>query len=142
MSDDTPKRNRDLFYRIADQIEKEPTSYDQGFWCVTQAEYIEELRFEVEFGDATQEKLDRALDVPASECGTVACVAGWACFLTSGSTMVPLDGWTRSARELLGLSSQEADLLFCDTWKPRPGLTVPEALRKLGDGASVEEVSA
>lgn len=42
----------------------------------------------------------------------------------------------------MGISNPDAYVLCASNWKPRPGLTVPEALRLIADGASVGEVSA
>jgi hypothetical protein len=50
---DTPTRNRDLFYAIAELVEQDPERHDQNVW-----------------------------ERPVPEaCGTIACVAGWACIL-------------------------------------------------------------
>lgn len=43
---------------------------------------------------------------------------------------------------LLGLSEADATKLYSQYWKPRPDLTVPQALRLIADGESVSEVSA
>ena len=49
---------------------------------------------------------------------------------------------SRAARGLLGLSKTEAEVLFFSSWEPSEGLTVPQALRLIGDGEPVEEVTA
>ena len=45
------------------------------------------------------------------------------------------------ARKLLGLSKEEAKVLFDSNWLPRDDMSVQDALRKLADGASVESVT-
>lgn len=120
------KRNKELFYKIADKIEAEPERYDQDTWGAQTA------------------------------CGTAHCVAGWAanlegCRATGGlgapswGLVIPPNGEIQSVRYFamgaLGLTEEEADNLFCATWVPRLGLSVPEALRLLGEGVDLESVS-
>jgi hypothetical protein len=42
----------------------------------------------------------------------------------------------------LGLTSDEGRVLFNQAWAPASGLTVPDALRRLADGASLLGVSS
>jgi hypothetical protein len=81
--------NRELADRIIEQIETHPEQWDQGNWSTF-----------------------------SSECGTVCCVAGWACEL-SGIQTIPWSGVTTlegrikdTARHLLGLDVYQADSLF------------------------------
>lgn len=111
--------NTTLFLQIAERIEEKPELYNQ------------------------------ALISCRTECGTAYCIGGWAMFLSYGETYCALIsepdeslGEIKSARELLGLDFDSADMLFVGSWKPRPGLTVPEALREIANGKSVSEVSA
>jgi len=46
------------------------------------------------------------------------------------------------AQRLLGLTDNEADVLFDAEWAPRSGMTVPEALRLLADGVFLSEVTS
>lgn len=110
------ERNTELFFAVAEQIEKDPDGYYQQKWC-----------------------------------GTRKCVAGWAVCLADGVQYDSVsdleaahnDGWVLAiAAELLGLEFTDADALFDLYWKPHDGLSVPDALRKIGKGASIEDVSA
>lgn len=136
---EAPTRNTDLFNDIADKVENEPEAYDQSTW----------------------------LEPSKNECGSRGCIAGWAVAL-SGDAVHNSDGTLRGgvksryidladgrsqfiqevipfdifARESLGLSGDEANHLFAGTWKPKSWLGVPGALRALGRGASIEDVTA
>ena len=128
-------RNKELFYRIADHIEMHPELYDQVVWRE---------------------------QVP---CGTVHCVAGTAVALEWSESawrhdpdddpelnpvmdfavVDPATGHrvpvSRAAQRLLGLSEAEAEVLFFSSWEPSDGLTVPQALRLIGNGSLVDEVT-
>lgn len=127
------KRNRELFYKIAAQLDREPESYDQETWGRREAK---------------------------TPCGTAHCVAGWAAALGGYKSSTKDSSWSfvvtpeqlklpTSKRmlvsrnvetlgaELLGLTEGEADALFDCGWEPGPRETVPEALRAIGDGAPV-----
>ena len=106
------ERNEQLFRDVADAIEREPRRYDQRF-----------------------------LDIP-TDCGTAHCIAGWGRVLAT---------WEHSGYEvhaLFGLTEDEAwgdydrSGLFCSYWRPHDGLSVPDALREIGEGAAIEDVSA
>jgi hypothetical protein len=112
--------NSELFRKVADKIENQPELYCQA--------HIDDY----------------------TECGTAHCIAGWAHFLTYGDTYAGLDKadyrpedsrHILSAQELLGIDNLSLKL-FHPQWKPREGLTVPQALRMIADGATVSEVSA
>ena len=118
------ERNEELFRQVADAIEEHPESYDQTSY------------------------------IAKTKCGTVACIAGWA------TTLVKFNGNALAAHEwhydrdtgvdelhdcasaALGLMDDEASELFNETWHPHDGLSVPDALRKIGEGAAIEDVSA
>lgn len=125
-------RNRELFYQIADLIEKHPEQYDQQTW-----------------GSET-------------ECGTAHCIAGHACLLSGLKPLIRINDsadysrffpaganqaekpfeWQNVdhlAKKLLGLEREEAWILFDTMWVPPEGQTVPQALRAIGDGAEIEE---
>lgn len=99
--------------RVADAIEQHPEQYDQSDWKTKQS------------------------------CGTNSyCVAGWAqhlCFPRQEFSEVttPL-----CAAKLLALTEDEAVALFSATWEPHEGLSVPDALREIAGGATIEDVSA
>lgn len=46
----------------------------------------------------------------------------------------------QAGAKLLGISSDEAAYLFHYDWRPQTSLSVPEALRKIGEGHSVYDV--
>lgn len=104
--------------------------------------------------------------ISVTECTTRACLAGHTVmrahyqprvtnsFGPSGNTLDLNWNWVRKskksknfrhvsgvARKLLGLSKEEAKVLFDSYWKPRQGLSVQDALYELADGASVESIT-
>ena len=110
-----PTPNADLAYRVLDQIDAYPKSWDQGLWV----------------GESP-------------ECGTIACFAGWACLLSDVSMrdeFVLIDGEEihveEAAESLLGIGHEdlmEHGDLFCglnsrerlgqlvaEIFGPRPG---------------------
>ena len=161
-------RNKELFYKIAEVIEKNPNSYNQTSWFQIydnegRPVYAEYFPF-----DAPEVNL----------CNSAFCIAGWAEHLEG---LVPLHNYSTEwvdpkylpedikkvrldlvkiarlennlrdnnqlvrvkvdAAERLGLTGPEADWLFCEYWLPRNPLTVSEALRRIGDGESIRELT-
>jgi hypothetical protein len=134
---DNPVRNTELFYRIADMIEYFPEMYDQSVW-----------------GE----------EAPGTPCGTAFCIAGHAAhetgfiaptrtygsrvtqdwinveFAVDDDTVVTETTPTIGRLEL-GLTPAEAEYLFHEDWCPVDGITVPEALRMIGRGEYISEVS-
>lgn len=127
-------RNTELFYRLADIIELFPEHYDQEQWSDT-----------------------------VGECGTSHCVAGWAAAeagyqpdrwtSTNGFEVIEWawvtrkswEGYTapieRVAGAELGLTSMESEWLFHAGMLPYPPCTtVPEVLRRAGDGERLTEL--
>lgn len=112
------ERNRELFEKIAAQIEETPHLWDQDT-----------------FADE-------------GKCGTVMCVAGWATHFTCGLTTHPEDpeslmpangeGFADHAAEVLGLDRYETSDLFFGMWDQvldhDPGAAA-EFLRAIGRGA-------
>lgn len=130
--DNFPIRNTDLFEAIADEIKFFPDSYDQEQW----GEDVEKPTL----------------------CGTAFCVAGHAGHLTGWHpTEDPYDEDTLNFEELwsrgakvdapsvgsieLGLTNIEANILFVGNWQPIEELSVHKALRKLGKGAKLSDVT-
>ena len=80
------KRNKELFFEIADIMDFEPHKYNQGTWGVFAPDADQEMAFQKKHhvfpkngyltpgsdDDGRWEEL---------ECGTAMCVAGWACQL-------------------------------------------------------------
>jgi hypothetical protein len=94
--------NVELLQRVKAHILEDPNRYDQWIWIVD--------------GLVPGEKL-----VPAGrivpECGTVACIAGWAIILGNPHSNTDLPGsWSffieHKATELLGISDSQASMLF------------------------------
>lgn len=126
--------NTELLLKVANAIEKYPELYDQET-----------------YGD---------VEVNNTSCGTTACIAGWACALEGyyptvidtrfSYEKVSKEPYTEyydgldthfTAVSILGLDNGDAEELFSAYWMPRDDLTVPEALRKIANGASIEEVT-
>lgn len=143
-------RNEELFYKIAAAIEERPMAWNQNAWVAYLNPETGESRSEVRV-----EQLDEW-------CETSYCIAGWAMHLTSDKPLEFLqnDGWGEEetididwkgdifdkARNLLGLSDEEAHLLFLggfhqsDRLMPRHPETVAEvadALRAIGRGETL-----
>lgn len=120
--------NADLMYQVIDQIDAHPELWDQGYWFTV------------------------------TDCGTAACVAGWACLL-SGDKPFPLlqkledlpvgelvsyvdvKGWQVWARDraqkLLGITDGQADALFnAENTREDLGRLVPEIFGPRPGGAS------
>lgn len=123
---ETLTRNSDLLRAVARQIREHPETYNQHVWA----------------------------------CGTQACIAGWAVLLSGGRIGSANDTWGESvldhafldddevgehvgdaAERLLGLTADEATVLFAGFWEPLAELTVPEALEKIADGADIFAIS-
>lgn len=80
--------------KILDIIIEDPDRWDQGVW------YAESPLHEG--GDHTY------------ECGTQACVAGWATVLTAGRKILSATSYFESGRKALGLNYYQACWLFDD----------------------------
>lgn len=119
-------RNEELFLAVAAVIEEKPNRYRQDVWYA---------------------RRDR--------CGTTACIAGWAAAIAikNGDVNRARKAWDDPTSEdffdpqdvagkALGLTDDEREKLFDGSWKPHDGLSVPDALRKIGEGAEIEDVSA
>ena len=157
------KRNRKLFYQIADITETYPERYEQCAWGF--ASIPEHPGVQV----PSMETMDRVIyDGNEYACGTAHCIAGWALTLSKTAKPVSYPVWNRLgdtilrtsfdwstvqlengnvrgiiewAADELGLSIDEANDLFSGGWMPRQDLSVGDALRLIGDGASIYEVS-
>lgn len=118
----------DLIRAVADAIEADPESYEQDT-----------------FGEKTK-------------CGTAFCICGQASWLLgrarfylnsknvwrfgteAGELHFP-NGEVYTIGNLMGISRDDADCLFDMFWIPREPMTVPEALRSLADGTSVQDIT-
>ncbi len=125
-----PERNPDLFREVGARIAAEPKLYNQ-------------------------KRYSRSTD-----CGTAYCIAGWVGQVLieqspqvysrakgDHDSIVIKTGRNRSikhvgviAAEELGLNEEEASILFDSLWEPAEGLTVEEALVKIGNGADISEM--
>lgn len=115
--------NAELFRKIADVIEREPNLYDQ-----------------TEFGFGSNNDDAKACHhIPPEQvnaCGTSHCIAGWAVALTPPAKRPDADVFY-AAKELLGLSINDAADLFWSAWKPPSEMTVPQYLREVADRGEV-----
>lgn len=124
-----------LLEAVADHIESNPDSYDQGSWG-----YIIEK-------PSAHANISIIEQMGLNACGTRGCIAGWAVALNVNEPQVR-DAFSKGlfdvgdmAQRLLNLESYEADILFNEVWEPAVGMSVPEALRQLAKGAEIEEVT-
>lgn len=90
-----------------------------------------------------------------TDCGTKACIAGWAAFLNGWKPQAIEKTWSWDflerdsekddvhdiAIEVLGITRGEAEILFDQDWEPAEGMTVPDALKKLAGGEPIENVT-
>lgn len=109
------RRNGDLFRKVANQIERFPDNYVQ--------------------------------------CDTRECIGGWALALSGcvypdrrrylWSDSASSEDWPvhLTAQSQLGLTHEEAGILFSSIWMPADGLSVPDALRMLAGGAHINRVT-
>ena len=80
------KRNKELFFEIADIMDFEPHKYNQGTWGVFVPDADQEMAFQKKHhvfprsGHLTPGSDDDGR-WEELECGTAMCVAGWACQL-------------------------------------------------------------
>ena len=87
--------NYELFRKVYDQIKRHPSHFDSGYWGVSASEYYRN----------DEEKRE--------ECGTVACLAGWACVF-SGYDLESLtgEGIKHIGARLLGIPPEEIYYFF------------------------------
>jgi|ERR1044071_6845858 hypothetical protein len=113
--------NVELLEKVVAVILEEPRKLDMGTWA----------------SDAEERIVNPDHRPP---CGTVACIAGWACFIAKQERGEPLpkgaelyafyDKARDEAMELLGLDEDEADLLFdCPTGDEEDDLWPGEYVR-------------
>jgi len=67
----SPKRNKELFFEIADIVDFEHSKYQQEYWAST---------YPIEIDVDSPNPLSVAIDV--KECNTSGCIAGWAALLS------------------------------------------------------------
>lgn len=118
----TNRSGPEVLRAVADVIDAEPKRYFQGNWKTV------------------------GVDHP---CGSAFCVSGWAVALELGEDMLNVNGHVSGmghagvvGADLLGLDYTTAYHLFNEEWKPKDGMSVPEALRRLADGEALDVLSA
>ena len=158
--------NQELFNKIADVIEMEPDAYYQGDWACFSDDSV--YCQSAEEADAKLDKLEHlcgtehciagwAIVLTAKEQGLLSVARaeryGFIQYSDGEINGSPLD-WLRGLADrtagytdfvwagatLLGLDREVAGYLFNGGWSPESGLSVPEALRKIGEGHSVYDV--
>lgn len=126
--------NTDLMLKVADHIEAHPEQYNQEVWVKS--------KFRQTF------TVDGMKGYDAADCGTQACIAGWACFLAEPDQVAaakaaadPQFGLiAETARALLDLAEPEAEWLFesMDIHEDiAPHETVPEFLRAIATDPTI-----
>lgn len=94
---DLPDRKAKLHY-VADMIEQ-------------QALVMKDIGFNMGHWKSNVPEWDGVKDRTGNSCGTVACIAGWTMLLEDGVERAEV-GIERDAQKLLGLTSEEAQMLF------------------------------
>ena len=119
-----PDNTTDRLLAVADIIEFTPERWDQGTWLIERSDL-----------DVTVHDIPKsAIAHGVKECGTTACVAGWAVALTPDDQMpvTVLHDWDRAGAVALGLSEDFADYLFDGSLSERlTSVEVADALRRL-----------
>lgn len=141
--------NSDFMLKVADAIEKEQKFHflDKDGWKVTLS-----TSFDMESW-GTMVNMEPHTHTQALDCGTSACVAGWACILDSPEgwyrRLTGYDSFSteRRARVLLGLSDADAHRLFYASpvgmvWLNDNAKYVPDALRWMALNGEVDWVRA
>lgn len=160
----TTIRNSNLLRQVANIIESHPERYNQRAWGTVAVGADDGLqRFDVSVGTLAAARSLAAKNVGGA-CGTAHCIAGHAA-AASGYGPAVVDWYVTNddyvvtwsevsklgsdpastegvAADLLGLTDTEAAILFEAGWKPRDGMSVPTALRRLAQGWGIEKVSA
>lgn len=138
---ETPTRNKELFYKIADVIEKDDSVYDQAVWgglvyqtCASDPLSIESAKTQVK----------------EQACGTAHCIAGHAAVIAGWTPQIRVTynavtepdarvvevNWeemlppnpteetymyrhpSEIGRDVLGLTIPESEILFSEYWRP------------------------
>jgi hypothetical protein len=146
------ERNTDLFFEIAEAVRTDPGSYRQDRWAVP-AKTACGSRCCIA-GKAVLLRMPQLIDevLRLDEAKATAIQRYHNHEISSlEEARIHADLAQREARlweeipalagPLLGLDSIEAEQLFAGEWAPVMGLTVPEALEKIGAGTPPSEVS-
>jgi hypothetical protein len=97
--------NKERMLKVADEIVAHADHFDMGVWMTS---------------DWLHNKIERGLCVPVTEavkhmdlddCGTAACVAGWAAYLYAAELQEG-DTFAEAGRRILGLTHGESEQLF------------------------------
>lgn len=147
------ERDQDLFFQIADILDFRPDEYDQNTWGEFQPNELADAKMKEMLGEEVWLRADEhdALWLDVKECTTALCVAGHAAalneyFPTINRAKDELDWGKVSkemycvlgrsvdlvARELLGITMNEAEVLFSGdaSW-------TGDSLRNFGKGADI-----
>lgn len=136
------ERDRELFYQIADAIEQNPSNHQQSTW-MTWDTYMDDYRAK----DVSELNSLTVNGEVIEGCGTTQCVAGWAWTLAGrgrelakamleGSTS---EGIMQPAACALGITDDEAEVLFISSAGHTRSYDWPQVLRDLGDGKDMEQ---
>ena len=127
--------NKKLLLEIADHVESHPEQYDQETW--------------VGRNDDNYVPCGPGKHIDPYDCGTSACIAGWAVLLSNKPVPV---SFQNEAAKLLGLSSSDAATLFDENWcaegydirlddEIQRAKYAADALRRIAAGESVDDVT-
>lgn len=136
------ERNKELFYEIADAIEQNPGNHNQASWMNWDS-YMADFRNKEVTGLGSLTVNGETIE----SCGTTQCVAGWAWTLAgrgqelarmlfSGAESNEITGPAACA---LGITDEEAEVLFVNSAGHTLNYNWPQVLRDLGDGKDMRQ---
>lgn len=99
--------NVKLLRKIKQRILRKPNRFDMNHWFSRTRKYY---GFTEQLSEATHNPKEFI-----EECGTAACIAGWACILGEGSFMFSCED---EARRLLNLTFHQSQRLFLEQGWP------------------------
>lgn len=103
-TDERQRMNHERMLKVADVIEENPDHFDMKFFMKTGPDWTDRM------GESSTREL---VSADIYNCGTTACIAGWACWLWSAEVRHD-KGVDDNAQHILGLSTDVADELFID----------------------------
>lgn len=133
--------NRQMFYDVADEIERNLRHFSMDAWQVVPNDDMDDESDLDEVADVVDAM---SLDALVSFEGCTACVAGFTLALALQRGADLHGRIDERARDLLGLTNDEALHLYYRSWGGRDGALrnvadedVPAALRRMADKGSV-----
>lgn len=129
---DVPTPNLPLLRKILTHIDEHPEEWFQGSWRLDWRGISPSWHHEL------RRQAPHLVRIP--QCGTSFCIAGHALAMTGelgpdGMGMPSSGGWGESARQVLGLTTYEADKLF---WGGRTRQEIQEIAQEIAARAGEE----